>query len=219
MRNNKSPKLIGQRFGRLTALEISGRTTDRRVQWRCKCDCGNITEASEKNLKSGNTKSCGCLRKEKISEIGKRSRTHGESRTRLHKIWAQMLYRCKSKKCSDYSTYGGSGIDVTKEWEDFFTFKRWALSNGYEDHLTIDRIENDKGYYPENCRWATASTQARNRRTTKLNKNSVSFIKLYLNAANMNYTEIAKLFGVSPTTISSISKGKSWEEVEPAHEK
>lgn len=158
--------LTGKRFERLVVL---GRAelNRKRIHWRCLCDCGKEVIISGSNLVTGNSKSCGCwhdeVSKKRIIEL---SFKHGEHKTRLYHIWRGMKYRCKSTESIKRKTYKDRGITVCEEWSDYNVFREWALSNGYADNLTIDRIDNGKGYSPDNCRWATAKEQSDNRRNT-----------------------------------------------------
>lgn len=147
----------GQRFGRLIILKNSGKRCGGHVIWLCRCDCGNFTEVRSISLRNGRTKSCGCLQKEKAILANKK---HGEAtkRTRLYVIWQGIKWRCYNSKNKAFEHYGGRGIKVCDEWKNnYSTFKLWALLSGYQNNLTIDRIDNDSDYCPENCQWITRS--------------------------------------------------------------
>lgn len=154
------PRLIdltGQRFGRLTVIRRDGTNKNGSATWLCKCDCGNVKVASGRDLTNGDTKSCGCSRRA--------PRKHGMTKTRLYRIWSDMKNRCQNPNNHAYKDYGGRGITVCKEWsDDFNRFKEWAADSGYREGLTIERIDFDKGYCPDNCTWITLSEQAQNRR-------------------------------------------------------
>lgn len=160
--------LIGQKFGRLTVVEFAG-VKKNGARWKCVCDCGLTTIATGSNLRKGNTKSCGCLRREMTTERGRANAKHGEShnnRTRLYTIWCGMRQRCTNPNREAYKLYGGKGVTICKEWQDYQNFKEWAIASGYSDDLSIDRIDPSKGYSSDNCRWITPSEN-----TARANKN------------------------------------------------
>jgi len=156
--------LRGRRFGRLTVLRDSGkRTKNRGIIWICLCICGSFTEVVSNKLLQKHTQSCGCKQKETQFQSGYGYK-HGEAknRTRLYNIWADMACRCRDFNTPYYKYYGERGIKVCKEWkDDYITFKKWALANGYKNHLTIDRIDNDGNYEPDNCQWITNAENIR----------------------------------------------------------
>lgn len=163
--------LIGEKYGRLTVVEFD-RLQRHKTYWKCICDCGMTVIATGNNLRSGNTKSCGCLRRELSQKQGFNNTQHGEShnnRTRLYTIWCGMRQRCSNPNRDAYKHYGGKGVTVCHEWEDYEAFKLWANKNGYSDALSIDRVNPNKGYSPENCRWITPSEN-----TARANKNHKS---------------------------------------------
>ena len=153
--------LTGKKFGRLTVIKQDKES--KRTKWICKCECGNIKSVYACHLKDGSSTSCGCFQKEKVKQSNSK---HGYTKTSLHNRWKTMKQRCCNKNDKNYKNYGGRGITVCDEWNDFENFKNWALLNGYEQGLQLDRIDNNKGYSPDNCRWCKASVNNHNRRNT-----------------------------------------------------
>lgn len=184
----------GERFGMLVITRFIRVDKNWNYIWECKCDCGNIINVRYNNLLNGSTKSCGCLKRERTIE---RSTKHGLSGsqgnyTRLYRIWLNMRRRCNNRRDQDYPYYGGRGIKVCKEWDNYAAFHDWAMKNGYADHLTLDRINNNGDYCPENCRWATRKEQARNTRQNHF---------ITFNGKTMTIAEWAEYLGVSSTVL------------------
>lgn len=158
--------LIEQRFVRLLVIKQHGKNKDKRILWLCRCDCGNQTIVSGKLLRNNHTKSCGCLAKEGNNT------THGHLRdgkvSSMYRSWAHMIGRCNNPNRKDYHYYGGRGIRVCDRWRN--SFKNFLVDMGHPptDKHTLDRINNNKGYCTENCRWATMKEQCRNRRNNRL---------------------------------------------------
>lgn len=202
--------LTGQRFGKLTVIEMVGMRRDRRATWKCQCDCGRETTVCGKELRNGDTKSCGCLQKETARKrMEKENTTHGYSKrnkvSRLYRIWGGMKERCNTPSATGYEIYGGRGIKVCPEWRDSFeAFQDWALANGYRDDLTIERNDTDGDYCPENCRWATQKEQQNNRSNNRL---------LTHNGKTMTITQWAEATGLHrPTITRRLKRGLTVEE-------
>ncbi|WBF81889.1 hypothetical protein [Staphylococcus virus vB_SurM-PSU6] len=185
---------IGLKYGRLTVISWDGKRGIHHYV-KCKCDCGNTKSIRLYRLKTGETKSCGCIRKELFEENRRGNIKHGKSNSRLHTIYRSMKARCYSVKNINYSNYGGKGIEICDEWlEDFMNFYNWAHNNGYKDDLTIDRIDSNGNYEPGNCRWVDYKTQSRNRNYNKL---------LKFQGKELCVTEWSDLTGIASGTIHS----------------
>lgn len=159
--------LTGQTFGRLKVIQFAGKSTDRQYLWECECSCENHTHLIVKagNLRSGNTKSCGCLHSEITSKV---HTTHGHRHDKIYGVWKTMKSRCYNPNVECYNRYGGRRITICDEWlNSFEAFYKWSVKNGYQEGLTIDRINNDGNYEPNNCRWTDRIVQANNRRTNR----------------------------------------------------
>lgn len=192
----KCQDLTGQKFNKLLVLK-QVRKNKGKTYWLCKCDCGKETIVEGYKLKTGHIRSCGCLQR----EINiKRLTTHNLSKSRLYEIWCAIKNRCLNKNLKTYKNYGGRGITVCQEWlNDFKMFYDWAINNGYSDSLTIDRINNDGNYEPDNCRWASIKTQANNRRTCKT---------FTYNGVTKNYKQWCEFLKINYKTFySRISRG------------
>ena len=175
--------LTGMRFGRLLVLN-RGENIDGHPGWNCICDCGNTTHVLGKYLKNGKTQSCGCLHKEQLIQ---RSTTHGLYYTRQYGIWIEMKERCLNPSHPAYNLYGGRGISICSEWMNFQNFYDWANNHGYSNDLSIDRIDVNGNYCPDNCIWVDQRTQCNNKRTN---------IRISNNGEDKTLAEWARFYGI-----------------------
>lgn len=197
--------LTGKRFGRLTVIcrdeDIVRKNGKTRPTWRCKCDCGNVVTILGESLRRGLSSSCGCFRRDELSN----RKTHGGTDSRMYRVWCAIKARCLNKNTVAYKDYGARGITICDDWKSSYeSFRDWALCNGYQEKLSIDRIDNNQGYSPENCRWVDAKAQANNRRSNRIYE---------IDGETHNLTEWANLRGVNPKTLySRMYSGMSFEE-------
>lgn len=193
-------KFVGKRFGKLV-VQPDFRKGKYHRQYLCKCDCGNSVYIDSSSLLNGNTKSCGCINRELVTY---RNTTHGMSKERIYSIWAGMISRCENPGDSmNYMNYGGRGISVCKEWsESFMSFYTWSMEHGYAGDLSIDRIDNDGDYCPENCRWTTVKEQARNRRSN---------INVEYKGEVKTLKQWSEEYGVEYSTLHSRYKYLGWD--------
>lgn len=209
--------LSGEKYGRWTVLEVAGRNDKGNILYKCRCDCGKEKIVSSTSLRDGSSKSCGCLQKEKSKENLLRYNsserykqpshtTHGMRHTRLYRVWCGMKKRCNCTNYEHFDRYGGRNIRVCEEWSnDFQKFADWALKSGYKDDLSIDRIDVEGNYTPENCRWATIKMQARNKENTLLYEHE---------GVTKPFIEWCENYGVPyKSAHARYRKGKSFDEI------
>lgn len=186
----KRTDLTGQRFGRLVVKSYAYTDSSKKAIWVCMCDCGKNCEVRANDLLRGKTNSCGCLKRDTRITM---NLTHGGKHTRLYNIWIAMLERTGNKNSSNYHNYGGRGIAVCEEWKnDFEQFRNWATSHGYREDLTIDRIDVNGDYCPENCRWATKKEQANGTRRN---------IKIEYKGQTLTLSQWAEKIGINRYTL------------------
>lgn len=206
-RNGRNDVKIGQVFGRLQVVaELAERGSSGNRVFVCQCRCGANIKGITASLNAGRTLSCGCLQKEVARErMTDMVTTHGLSRTKEHTSWLSMRVRCEDPSNSRYKWYGARGITVSPEWRRFeaFIFDMGICPPG----MTLERVDNSKGYTKENCVWASRATQAQNRRSTKLDWEKVAAIR----ARGWPLKPLAEEYGVSQYTISSVLLGQTWK--------
>lgn len=180
--------LTGKKFGKLTVLKRGPNTRTGKVAWECLCECGKHTVVDSCSLVTGNTQSCGCLRNDLIKQKMKEKGYTSTERRALKDVWHMMLKRCEDPRCNSYHNYGARGIKVCEEWHSQAVFRDWAIHNGYQKGLDIDRIDNNGNYEPQNCHWVTREENMKNTRKT---------IFLEYQGQVLPIVDIAKLIGVT----------------------
>jgi len=192
--------LTGKQFGKLKVLKKGEINEDENTYWVCECECGNLRNVRSYTLRTGRVVSCGCNReKNKVK--------HGGFGTRLYSCWMGMKRRCTNNEVwnKKWESYGGRGISIHDEWvDDFVPFKTWALKNGYQDDLTLDRIDVDGNYNPNNCKWSTPKEQQNNRRINR---------KVTIDKETKNISEWADFLGINRSTVYSRIK-LGWNDVD-----
>lgn len=198
--------LIGQTFGRLTVIGIARHAKHGlSTKWRCKCECGNVVDVVTNHLKSGHTKSCGCLTMRYGKANGSGRELHGMAKTRIYGVWSAMRDRVYNPTSKYYHRYGGRGITIAEEWDSFIAFRDWSYEHGYKDGLEIDRIDNNKGYSPENCRWVTHAINLQNTHRKQ---------EAIVNGTPIPLAELAKKYGVLYRRVYQMHKrGKNGDEI------
>lgn len=194
--------ITGNRYGMLTAIKPVPRKNGR-LFWLFRCDCGTEKEINKNSVMRGKVVACGCFRLKRTIE---QSRTHGETETRLYQCWRDMKVRCLLKTCKNYKNYGGRGITICSQWkDDYETFSSWSKLNGYSDNLTLDRIDVNGNYCPENCRWITQKEQAKNKRNNR---------KITFDKKTMILSDWLRFFGFKSTSSFSYYKKKGFSDTQ-----
>lgn len=187
---------IGRKFNKITVVGFVYRNN--RWLWKCNCECGGESIVYPNQVLRGKTKTCGCGKSVTFHDMHLK---HGYAGTRLHNIWKGMRKRCSNPSSQDYKNYGGRGIKVCAEWDDFVPFRNWSLANGYADNMTIERNDNNKNYCPENCTWIPNKEQSFNTR---------SVIEVSRDGKTMPVGQWADELGINRRTVySRISRGKT----------
>jgi len=188
---------IGDRFSRLKVIAIT-KNKDNRTRYKCECDCGNVVCVEARFLFNGDSMSCGCFARETFI---KRNTKHGGSKTRVYKIWEGMKARCNNSNNPSFEYYGKRNISICDEWEkEFMNFYSWAMSNGYRDDLTIERINNDGNYEPSNCKWATPKEQNNNTRHNRI---------VEYEGNKFNLTQLSEKYNI-PFSVLKHRLNKNW---------
>jgi hypothetical protein len=203
-----SKKILGQRFGKLVVIERLPANSHHEAEWRCVCDCGNEHITTSYNLTHGKTTRC---RECTIKLIAQKNTTHGQQPKKMFNAYVNMKTRCYNHNYYLFKNYGGKGITICDEWlgkNGFINFREWSLKNGYKDKLSIDRIDNNKGYSPDNCRWVTMTVQQNNRTNNRLitlggeTKTLADWCRFY----KINYSAVISRLDLGWSDIDALTK-------------
>jgi len=200
----KRGNLEGFVFHYLTVVKDIGRTANGTIIYECKCKCGNATKANANSLRQGVTKSCGCFMAENARNMFK---THGMSKTRIYKIWCNMIDRCTRPGSTSYDRYGAKGITFCQRWADFENFYK-DMKDDYKSHLTLERIDSKKNYEKSNCKWGTYKEQSENKTNT---------IYLTIDGETKKLMEWSRIVGVNPNIIRQRVKTYKWSHKEAVY--
>ena len=208
--------MIGMKINMWTVLEYVGKNKSGGYMWRCKCECGNERIVDGRSLRCGASKCCGCTRgKNNIGNF-----KHGGRKERLYSVWQSMKSRCLNRNDTFYYRYGGRGIRVCDDWLDYEKFRTWALSSGYDPNseyrkCTLDRIENDGSYCPENCRWVAQKIQNNNRSSNHIVTNG--------DGVSKTLSEWSRIVGIKKDTLRRRICDRGWDVdralTEPVHKR
>lgn len=180
-------EMIGKKFNMLTVMEQCESRSKGKRYWLCKCDCGNTAVVNTSNLCSGQVKSCGCIANRPNNT------SHGMSKTVIYQRWISMRARCKNEKTNSFKNYGGKGIKVCTEWEESFEiFMKWSMENGFQEDLTLDRIDPNGNYCPENCRWISIKEQENNRTDN---------VRYQYKGRELTIPQLSEIYGINKQTL------------------
>lgn len=201
---------INKKYGRLLVISYDAKKGNNHYV-NCRCECGNTKSIRLSRLKSGETQSCGCIRIENLEKLRQINNIekHGKSKEKLYNVYRNIKYRCYNSNCHIYKNYGGKGVKVCDDWlNDFMSFYNWAHSNGYQEGLSIDRIDVNGDYEPSNCRWSDNTTQANNRSNTiyLTHNNKTQSLSTWAKELSIPYATVYSRFSKGEETSSILRK-------------